>query len=60
MRSSRACSMFFTAGTPNFHMTTSSTRNASEPQMTSLLAGSSGDGAFWQSSIDAAASASFS
>ena len=37
MRSSRACSMFRTAGTPNFHMATSSTRNAAEPQMTSFL-----------------------
>ena len=53
MRSSRACSMFFTAGTPNFHMATSSTRNAAVPQMTSFLAGSNGDGAFWQSSGDA-------
>ena len=50
MRSSRACSMFFTAGTPNFHMTTSSTRNASEPQMISFGSGTSGFGAFWQSS----------
>ena len=50
MRSSRACSMFFTAGTPNFHMAMSSTANAAVPQMTSFLPGSNGDGAFWQSS----------
>ena len=55
-----ACSMFFTAGTPNFHMTKSSTRNASEPQMISLVAGRIGLGAFWQSSSRAAASSSFS
>src|SRR4051794_722369 len=52
MRSSRACSMFLTAGTPNFHIAPSSTRNASEPQMISSLPGNSGDGAFWQSSTE--------
>jgi hypothetical protein len=45
--------MFFTAGTPNFHMMPRSTRNASEPQITSLPEGISGFGAFWQSSTDA-------
>ena len=47
--------MFLTAGTPHFHMATSSTRNASEPQMISLFSGFNGDGAFWQSSIVLAA-----
>ena len=50
MRSSRAFSMFFTAGTPNFHIATSSTTNAAEPQRISFTPGSKGDGAFWQSS----------
>ena len=51
--------MFRTAGTPNFHMATKSTRNASVPQMISFFSGSSGDGAFWQSSIVLLPSASF-
>ena len=42
--------MFLTAGTPHFHMATSSTKNASEPQMISFFSGMSGDGASWQSS----------
>src|SRR5665213_1036453 len=51
MRSSRACSMFFTAGTPNFHTASSSTTKAAEPHAISLPPGSNGDGAFWQSLI---------
>src|SRR3954470_15635324 len=43
--------MFLMAGTPHFHIATSSTKNASEPQMISLGSGVNGDGAFWQSSI---------
>ena len=50
MRSSRAFSMFFTAGTPNFHTAMSNTKKDAVPQRISFLAGSNGDGAFWQSS----------
>ena len=50
IRSSRVSIMPLTAGMPHFHMPTSSTRNASEPQMISFVSGSSGLGDSWQSS----------
>ena len=55
MRSSRALlHVLARRARPTSTSRPSSTKNASEPQMISLFSGCNGDGAFWQSSIDAA------